>query len=357
MTGLRWTGDALLVLDQTLLPTVEEWISCRTALEVADCIVSMKVRGAPAIGAAAAYGVALAAASLCDGPAIVENETYDALYRAVDSLAKTRPTAVNLFWALDRMKRTIEECRQIDATMQQLADTLRDVAVAIAAEDVQVNRAIGTHGAGLFRGSVSVLTHCNTGSLATVEYGTALGVIRALFERNWIQQVLVDETRPFLQGARLTAYELGAEGIPHKLITDSMAGHFMKMGQVDAVIVGADRIAANGDTANKIGTYSLAVLCQYHGIPFYVAAPTSTFDRSTVSGDDIPIEYRHEREVLEWMGQRSAPGNTEALNPAFDVTPSELISAIVTELGVIHLPTKERIEAFFEEQEKGGTSS
>ncbi len=356
MTGLKWQGDKLLVLDQTLLPGTEEWVSCSGADDVAKCIVSMKVRGAPAIGAAAAFGVALEAA---EAYRQVSEHTaaqmYPQLEEAIVRLGKTRPTAVNLFWALDRMSNALAECRSSEATGEQVVTTLRAVAAAIAAEDVQVNRAIGRHGLDLFRGPVSVLTHCNTGSLATVEYGTALGVIRALHEQGWINNVYVDETRPFLQGARLTAYELGLEGISHTLITDSMAGHFMKEGSVNAVLVGADRIAANGDTANKIGTYSLAVLCHHHGIPFYVAAPTSTFDLSTPSGESIPIEYRDDREVLEWLGKRSAPARTSGINPAFDVTPAELIEGIITEHGVIYLPDKQRIANFF--REVGGDES
>ncbi|KPV44852.1 S-methyl-5-thioribose-1-phosphate isomerase [Alicyclobacillus ferrooxydans] len=354
MTGLQWNGDELLVLDQTLLPGKSEWVRCTTADAVADCIVSMKVRGAPAIGAAAAFGVAVEARRLITEHADLKpSELTAKLKDTVERLGKTRPTAVNLFWALDRMAKSLQECTATGCTNAQIAAALREIAEAIARDDVAVNRAIGRYGMSLFHGPVSLLTHCNTGSLATVEYGTALGVIRALHEQGWVKQVWVDETRPFLQGARLTAYELGEEGITHTLITDSMAGHFMKMGEVDAVIVGADRIAANGDTANKIGTYSLAVLCQHHGIPFYVAAPLSTFDLQTRFGGDIPIEYRNEREVLEWMGQRTAPEGTAGMNPAFDVTPAELISAIITEQGVIHVPDRERIERFWAEQ--GGT--
>lgn len=356
MTGLKWQGDRLLVLDQTLLPGTEEWVSCLGADDVAKCIVSMKVRGAPAIGAAAAFGVALEAVEAYRQ--VSEHaaaQMYPQLEDAMVRLGKTRPTAVNLFWALDRMRKALAECRGTEATGEQVVATLRFAAEAIAAEDIQVNRAIGRHGLNLFRGPVSVLTHCNTGSLATVEYGTALGVIRALHEHGWMKKVYVDETRPFLQGARLTAYELGLEGISHALITDSMAGHFMKEGSVDAVLVGADRIAANGDTANKIGTYSLAVLCHHHGIPFYVAAPTSTFDLFTPSGESIPIEYRDDREVLEWLGQRSAPTTTSGINPAFDVTPAELIEGIITEHGVIYLPDRQRIANFF--REVGGDES
>jgi methylthioribose-1-phosphate isomerase len=350
LTGLKWQRDRLLVLDQTLLPGTEQWIACTRADEVADCILEMKVRGAPAIGAAAAFGVALEAIHAHqESPDHSSAKLYPQIENAIAHLGHTRPTAVNLFYALDRMKQTLAKCQQTEATPAQVVDTLTDIAEAIAAEDVKVNRAIGQYGLGLFRGPVSILTHCNTGSLATVEYGTALGVIRALHQQGWIKNVYVDETRPFLQGARLTAYELGLEGIAHSLITDSMAGHFMKQGVVDAVLVGADRIAANGDTANKIGTYSLAVLCHHHGIPFYVAAPTSTFDLATPTGDGIPIEYRDAQEVLEWLGQRSAPEGTSGLNPAFDVTPADLIEGIITEHGVIHLPDKQQIETFFQE--------
>jgi methylthioribose-1-phosphate isomerase len=247
---------------------------------------------------------------------------------------------VNLFWALERMRRRLETTPGNSAAV---ASALVEEAEAIAESDRQINRAIGDHGARLFSRPVRILTHCNTGSLATVEYGTALGIIRRLHEQGQLRHVWVDETRPYLQGARLTAFELAWEQIPHTLVTDSMAGHLMRQGAVDAVIVGADRIARNGDTANKIGTYTLAVLCQYHRIPFYVAAPTSTFDLRVSSGAEIPIEERNPNEVTEWFGIRIAPPDTRAAHPAFDVTPHELVTAIVTEHGVIETPNAARI--------------
>ncbi|MCL6453794.1 MAG: S-methyl-5-thioribose-1-phosphate isomerase [Alicyclobacillus sp.] len=341
MKSLEWTGTALCVLDQTRLPRDAVWITCTSAEAVAQCIRGMQVRGAPAIAAAAAFGVVLTAqAAAADGvpwPDFVER-----VQSSLRLLEATRPTAVNLAWALRRMDAVLASA---PPDPRAAAEALSGEALRIAHLDVATNRAIGRHGADLFRGPVRILTHCNTGSLATVEFGTALGVIRELHARGQLLGVFVDETRPYLQGARLTAYELLAEGIPHTLITDSMAGYFMQQGQVDAVVVGADRIAKNGDTANKIGTYTLAVLCQYHGVPFYVAAPCSTFDRATASGADIPIEQRHPREVLEVLGQRIAPEGTDAAHPAFDVTPHSLIGGIITEYGVIRDPSEENIAA------------
>ncbi len=325
------------VLDQTALPHEELWISCGNAEDVAKTIVEMKVRGAPAIGAAAAYGAALEAQRLRDLPLdAFRREMTEALKR----LGATRPTAVNLFWAIERITQTLQRPGE---NAGQLAEWIRAEAEQIALEDVATNRAIGRHGADLFDGSVEILTHCNTGSLATVDFGTALGVIRTLAKDGKLTHVWVDETRPYLQGARLTAYELCQDGIPHTLITDNMAAHFMKQGRVDAVIVGADRIARNGDTANKIGTYGLAVLCAYHKIPFYVAAPLSTFDMSITSGDFIPIEERSAAEVTSIRGHQISPQQSNAAHPAFDVTPHSLITGIITERGVIHAPTEERI--------------
>lgn len=294
----------------------------------------MKVRGAPAIGAAAAFAVALEAKAMAHLPDL---QFHVHMESTLSRLAQTRPTAINLFWAIERMRRTLSEA---DGNVPQVIDRLIQEAEFVADEDVATNKQIGLHGHGLFGVEVNILTHCNTGSLATVDYGTALGVIRALHEHNKLKHVWVDETRPYLQGARLTAYELAADAIPHTLITDSMAAYFMQAGQVDAVIVGADRISANGDTANKIGTYGLAVLCKYHNIPFYVAAPSTTFDLSIMSGEDIPIEQRSAQEVLQVQGIPIAPANTLAAHPAFDVTPSSLISAIITEKGVIHHPNQ-----------------
>jgi methylthioribose-1-phosphate isomerase len=308
--ALRWTGDALEVLDQRLLPEKIVYLKCRTAADVAAAIRDMAVRGAPAIGCAAAFGIAL--------------EPKESSYEV---LAKSRPTAVNLFWALERMRRAADK---------------RAEAEAILAEDLAVNRAIGAHGAKLIPQGARILTYCNTGALATAGHGTALGVVRSARDKG--VSVIACETRPYLQGARLTAWECMQESIPCTLITDNMAGHLMSRKEVDLVIVGADRIAANGDTANKIGTYPLAVLAHRHGLPFYVAAPLSTFDSSIADGSLIPIEERPADEVTGYRGQRWAPEGVAVRNPAFDVTPAELITAIICEKGVVQAPTRERLQ-------------
>ncbi len=308
--ALRWKGDRLEVLDQRLLPERVEYLTCRTAADVAGAIRDMAVRGAPAIGCAAAFGIAL--------------EPEDASY---DVLAKSRPTAVNLFWALERMRRARDK---------------RVEAEAILAEDVAINRAIGERGAKLVPQGARILTYCNTGALATAGHGTALGVVRSA--RGKGVSVLACETRPYLQGARLTAWECLQEGIPCTLITDNMAGYLMSRGEADLVIVGADRIAANGDTANKIGTYTLAVLARRHGLPFYVAAPLSTFDAGTADGTKIPIEERGAEEVTGYRGTRWAPQGVRVRNPAFDVTPADLITAIICEQAVIEAPSRERLQ-------------
>jgi methylthioribose-1-phosphate isomerase len=339
LRAIEFTGTSLKLLDQTKLPHEIVWHEYHRADEVADAIVRMIVRGAPAIATAAAYGLALEATYLAEHK---PDEITQELRRALERMAKTRPTAVNLFWAINRLSRLLDKIADTPAT--SIRDAFISEAERIAVEDVETNRRIGRHGAGLFQRPVQILTHCNTGSLATVEYGTALGVIRALHEVKLLDHVWVDETRPYLQGARLTAFELSMEGIPHTLITDNMAGHFMKLGKVDAVIVGADRVAANGDVANKIGTYSLAVLCHYHNIPFYVAAPLSTFDLHTPDGTHIPIEERSTREVVTIGATDIAPKGTNAAHPAFDVTPHELISAIITEQGVIHNPDEKSVK-------------
>ena len=310
VAALRWKGDRLEVLDQRLLPDRVEYLTCRTAAEVAEAIRSMAVRGAPAIGCAAAFGIAL--------------EPQDASY---DVLAKSRPTAVNLFWALERMRR---------------AGDKRVEAETIFAEDIAINRAIGENGAKLVPRGARILTYCNTGALATAGHGTALGVVRSARDKGI--SVLACETRPYLQGARLTAWECLQEGIPCTLITDNMAGYLMSRGEVDLVIVGADRIAANGDTANKIGTYTLAVLAKRHGLPFYVAAPLSTFDAKTSEGAKIPIEERGAEEVTGYRGARWAPEGVAVRNPAFDVTPAELITAIICEKAVVQAPSRERLQ-------------
>jgi methylthioribose-1-phosphate isomerase len=313
---IRWKGDRLELLDQRLLPGKTVYVTCRTAAEVAQAIRDMVVRGAPAIGCAAAFGVVL----------------DKGRKEAFDTLAKSRPTAVNLFWALERMRKAKDGKKE-----------LRAEAEAIYAEDLAANRAMGKLGAELIPERARVMTHSNAGALATAGYGTALGVIRSAKHKNIT--VIANETRPYLQGARLTAYELVQEGIPCTLITDSMAGHLMSKGEVDVVIVGADRIAANGDVANKIGTYALAVLARRHGIPFYVAAPLSSFDPKIPDGSHIPIEERPAAEVTGYGQVRWAPEGVSVRNPAFDVTPAELISAIICEKGVVLSPNRERLQA------------
>ena len=307
---IRWKGDALELLDQRLLPDQVAYVRCKTGADVAAAIRDMVVRGAPAIGCAAAFGVVLSKGSA---------EGYDVL-------ARSRPTAVNLFWALERMKK---------------ANDLRSEAEAIFAEDLAANRAMGKLGAELIRPGARVLTHCNTGALATAGHGTALGVIRSAKDKG--VSVIACETRPYLQGARLTAWECMQEGIPCTLITDSMAGHLMSRGEIDVAIVGADRIAANGDAANKIGTYTHAVLARRHGIPFYVAAPLSTFDPKIPDGSHIQIEERPAEEVTGYRGMRWAPEGIKVRNPAFDVTPAELITGIISEKGIAMPPNPETI--------------
>jgi methylthioribose-1-phosphate isomerase len=311
---IRWRGDRLELLDQRLLPDKKVYVTCRTAEQVARAIKDMVVRGAPAIGCAAAFGVALGKGSA----------------KAYAVLAKSRPTAVNLFWALDRMKG---------------AKDLEAEALAIYEEDVAANRAMGEIGAKLIAERSRIMTHCNAGALATAGYGTALGVIRSAKDKKI--SVIANETRPYLQGARLTAWEMVQEEIPCTLITDSMAGHMMSRGDVDVVIVGADRIAANGDVANKIGTYALAVMAKRHGIPFYVAAPLSTFDAKIPDGSHIPIEERPADEVLGYRQHRWAPKGVSVRNPAFDVTPAELITGIICEKGVAMPPNAETISKLF----------
>lgn len=351
LRAIAWTGDGLSLLDQTRLPGEEHWVRCSTVEEVASAIREMKVRGAPAIGIAAAFGVVLAVKeALRRG-----GDPWEAAGEAVDTLAATRPTAVHLFWALDRMRRAVERLRGGDG--RTLAEMLEAEASAMAEEDEAINRAIGRWGKELVPDGARILTHCNTGALATGGYGTALGIVRAAAEAGKRVQVWVGETRPFLQGARLTAYELLRDGIDATVITDSTAGALMAKGWVDAVIVGADRIAANGDVANKIGTYSLAVLAQFHDIPFYVAAPVSTFDPNLEEGGEIPIEERDPREVLEVAGVAVAPRGAKALHWGFDVTPHRLVSAIVTEKGILRAPYGPAIRRLgFKSESSGGES-
>lgn len=337
MEPVRWTGKTLQLLDQTRLPLQEEYVECCHYEDVARAIRTMVVRGAPAIGAAAAFGVVLAA----QAAAAAGREVKEEVAKAVEVLAATRPTAVNLFWALNRMKRKAKEVAHLPAV--EAVQLLAAEAEAILQEDLANNRAMGRYGAELVPDKAGILTHCNAGALATAGYGTALGVIRAAKEMGKDIHVFADETRPLLQGARLTAWELQREGIPVTLITDNMAAFVMQKGWVDLVLVGADRIAANGDTANKIGTYGLAVLARHHGIPFYVAAPFSTFDLTLKSGAEIPIEERSPEEVTAFGGRPVAPPGVKVFNPAFDVTPAELITAIITERGVIYPPFTENI--------------
>jgi methylthioribose-1-phosphate isomerase len=322
VTPIRWSGTSLQLLDQRLLPREEVWVDCRTSAQVADAIRDMIVRGAPAIGVSAAYGMALARLSGED------------IHVAGDVLRASRPTAVNLAWAAERML----------AAAARGADLVAE-ADAIFEEDVAANRALGRYGAALLGDSPTILTHCNAGALATAGYGTALGVIRAAVEMGKKVAVFADETRPYLQGARLTAWELQQDGIDVTLITDNMSGHFFQQGRFDAVVVGADRIAANGDTANKIGTYTVAVLANAHGVPFYIAAPWSTIDVNCPSGEAIPIEERSASEVTDFFGSRIAPEGISVRHPAFDVTPARLITGIITERGVLRAPYGEAIAA------------
>jgi methylthioribose-1-phosphate isomerase len=325
---------ALVLVDQTRLPHQTVLIPCRTAEEVARAIKTMQVRGAPAIGVAAAYGLALAA----EAHASDDKRTFvQAIEAAAAVLRHTRPTAVNLGWALDRAVARGHAVAERDGAAAASAALLA-LAHQMAEEDVAANKRMGAFGLDLVPSGANVLTHCNAGALATVDYGTALGVVRAAHEAGRGIHVYVDETRPFLQGARLTAWELTELGVPMTLITDNMAGHFMNRGKVDLVVVGADRIAANGDVANKIGTYSLAVLARENGIPFYVAAPLSTVDLALASGAEIPIEERSSREVTEISGSQIAPDGVTAAHPAFDVTPARLVTAIITEQGVLRAP-------------------
>ncbi|MEG6586034.1 S-methyl-5-thioribose-1-phosphate isomerase [Dendrosporobacter sp. 1207_IL3150] len=335
---MLWNETCFQLLNQTKLPGKLEYISCSDYKVVADAIKRLEVRGAPAIGAAAAFALVLGARQIQDK----QGDFLSNLLIIAQELRETRPTAVNLFWAIDRMLSVASRYKTGD-NISHIIDDLEKEAIAIANEDKDVNRRMSEHGATLFNTPCAVLTHCNAGALATVAFGTALGVIREAWSQKKITRVYADETRPLLQGARLTAWELKQEDIPVTLITDNMAGWVMKQGMVQAVIVGADRIALNGDVANKIGTYSVAVLAKEHGIPFYVAAPISTFDFNIKSGEDIPIEERDADEVTSLAGVRIAPEGVDVFNPAFDVTPNELVSAIITEYGVLRAPYFDQI--------------
>ncbi len=327
---LRWTDKGVEMIDQTRLPHVEEYVLCRNYKEVATAIRDMIIRGAPAIGVAAAMGVALGASQASD--ANFEGEFAE----ICATLAATRPTAVNLFWGIERMRK-LRQSLDGEPLAVVRASLVREAQI-VYDEDIAINRRIGGHGAPLVPDGKTVLTHCNAGALATAGYGTALGVIRAAVEAGKKIDVFADETRPFLQGSRLTVWELQKDGIDTTLITDNMAGHFLRSGRIGCVVVGADRIAANGDVANKIGTYGVAVLAKENGVPFYVAAPISTLDLSLNHGDKIPIEERAAHEVTAMFGHKVAPEGTKVRNPAFDVTPNRYVTGIITERGVAYAP-------------------
>jgi methylthioribose-1-phosphate isomerase len=337
---IEWKGDAIVMIDQRKLPAAEVYVTCKTAPEVARAIRSMVIRGAPAIGVAAAMGIALGVRRT---KATGTKQLAAEFQKTCDLMAATRPTAVNLFWAVDRMKRAFADAAQAGCSVMEIARRLEEEAQRIHDEDVASCRAVGAHGAALVPDSATILTHCNAGALATAGYGTALGVIRAAVERGKRVAVLADETRPFLQGARLTAWELVKDGIETTVIADSLAATMMRQGHVDLVVVGADRIAANGDVANKVGTYGVAVLAREHGIPFYVAAPISTIDLGTPDGSQIPIEERDAREVTHVGAARLTPDGARVRNPAFDVTPARYVTAIVTERGIARPPYEESL--------------
>jgi methylthioribose-1-phosphate isomerase len=337
---IEWKDDTVVMIDQRKLPGTEVYVSCRTAPEVAKAIKTMVIRGAPAIGVAAAMGIAL---GMKRSKATGTKQFATEFQKTCDLMAGTRPTAVNLFWAIDQMKRVFAEAAQGGCSVDEIKQRLETAAQRIHDEDVQSCKDMGAHGAALVPEDAKILTHCNAGALATAGYGTALGVIRAAHGQGKRIAVLADETRPFLQGARLTAWELVKDGIDTTVITDNMAGAMMRLGNVDLVVVGADRIAANGDVANKVGTYSVAVLAKEHGIPFYVAAPISTIDLNTADGSGIPIEERNDREVTHVGPSRLTPEGARIRNPAFDVTPSKYITAIITERGIAKAPFDESL--------------
>jgi methylthioribose-1-phosphate isomerase len=338
---LTWTPEGVRFIDQTKLPLEESYVLATTYEEVADVIVTMVVRGAPAIGVSAAYGVALGAKNT---KARTTAEFKPEFEKICARLAGTRPTAVNLFWAIDRMKELFARLLASGTPLIQIQEKILAEAHAMYDEDIAACKAMGAFGAEFMPDEGGVLTHCNAGALATCGYGTALGVIRAAVERGKRIHVYADETRPFLQGARLTAWELMADDIPTTVICDNMAASLMRQGKIQAVVVGADRIAANGDTANKIGTYNVAILAREHGIPFYVAAPWSTIDLATATGDAIPIEERPAREVTHHGGKQLTPNGVGVCNPAFDVTPAKYIAAIITERGALRAPYAESLK-------------
>jgi methylthioribose-1-phosphate isomerase len=338
---VEWTNEGVRMLDQRLLPTEEKYLTLRSYDEVADAIKQMVVRGAPAIGISAAMGLALGAKQSASTSIADLESDFEHMCQVMGA---TRPTAVNLFWAIERMRGVITKAKAETRDVAEIRKRLVDEALAIFREDIESNRALGRFGAVLIADGATVLTHCNAGALATAgDYGTALGVIRGAVDAGKRVAVIADETRPFLQGSRLTAWELSKDNIPVTVITDNMAGHVMKQGKVDCVIVGADRIAANGDAANKIGTYMVAVLAKQHNIPFYVAAPISTIDFAIASGEQIPIEERDAKEVTHVREQQMAPAGVAVHNFAFDVTPNELIAAIITDRGVARPPYEESL--------------
>jgi methylthioribose-1-phosphate isomerase len=341
---IEWQSDAVVMVDQRKLPGQEIYVRCKTAAEVARAITAMVIRGAPAIGVAAAMGIAL---GMQRSKARGTRQYAVEFNKICDLMAGTRPTAVNLFWAIDRMKRCFAAGAQAGESVAELTARLVRESHAVHDEDVASCQAMGRLGAGLVPAAARVLTHCNAGALATAGYGTALGVIRAAAELGKVTQVYADETRPFLQGARLTAWELVRDGIPTTVITESMAGPLMRQGGIDFVVVGADRIAANGDVANKVGTYTVAMMAEAHGVPFYVAAPLSTIDLSTPTGAEIPIEQRNAREVTHLGSIRLAPEGASVWNPAFDVTPARLVNGIITEKGIARAPYAESLRALF----------
>ena len=339
---IEWTDQGVVMIDQTKLPSEESYITCHDHLDVAAAIRSMVIRGAPAIGCAAAMGVALGVKNASDKNLDIQVEEICKI------LAATRPTAVNLFWAIDRMHSLYRSQRKQGADPATIRKQLEHEAKQVLLEDIASNKEMGRHGAPLLPDGGTVMTHCNAGSLATGGYGTALGVIRAAVERGNSLNVLANETRPLMQGSRLTVWELQQDGIPVTLLTDSMAGYMMQQGRVQSIVVGADRIAANGDVANKIGTFQLAVLANENKIPFYVAAPLSTVDQFLASGEDIPIEERGPEEVTQVRGQQIAPQGTKVHNPAFDVTANRYVTAIITECGVARKPYTASLRALFD---------
>src|SRR5216684_1433172 len=342
---LEWTNTGVVFIDQTKLPMEETYVTCKTYVQVADVIRNMVVRGAPAIGVAAAMGIAL---GVKNSKAETDADLKKDFDQICETIRQTRPTAVNLFWAIRRMTEKFETLRACVRPIAQIKQTLIEEARRMHAEDIAANQAMGRHGATLMPSSGGVLTHCNAGALATAGYGTALGVIRAAVEQGKKIHVYADETRPFLQGSRLTAWELMKDGIPTTVISDNMAGVMMQQGKIGAIVVGADRIAANGDVANKIGTYTVAVLAKEHGIPFYVAAPISTVDLDTPDGSKIPIEQRNPKEVTHIAGKQMVPDGVAVENPAFDVTPAKYVTAIITERGIARSPYEESLRKLAE---------